>query len=753
MKTTFLRSAALALFATSALFACDSAKPEQDKTIYSSYVDPFIGTDGIVHTFPGAAYPFGMVQLSPDGDTKGWNWCSGYHTSDDNIMGFSHTHLSGTGWSDLGDILVMPTVGEIKFEPGDKKNPDEGYRSRISHDADKEKASVGYYSVELLDYNILAELTVTPRTGIHRYTFPESGNSNIIIDPAHKIFGQNLDTEVKVVGDNRIEGFSHSNGWGGNRYVYFVAEFSKPFKAVSLYKDGESVDGTSVASKIAKAAATFDTKEGEQIIVKVAISSVDYEGADKNFVAEAKNSDFDTALSEVQSAWEKSLSKYEFDGVSNDQMKLLYTGLYHSMIQPNIYEDVDGRYSALGKTITAENYTNYSTFSLWDTFRAVHPLFTITEHAVTADIAKSLISRYQNGGHLPLWELCGFDNTCMISYPAVSVIADAILKGVEGIDAEEALEAMIDVSRHDYTSSSDGKSGVDDYIKYGYVPSPCHASVSKTCENAYHDWCISQIAKKLGKKDVEEEYAKRSLSFMEHFRADKGGLLFPKDKDGNWVELDLEDWESLRPHYISGNIWAYSFFYPHAADTVISAMGGKKAFGEALDRTLNTPLNMKGEQHVDISGFFGHYGHGDEPGHQFLYLYQEAGESWKIADWVNIVADSVYSAERNGMPNNDDCGQMSAWYIFSSMGFYPVCPGDGRYIIGAPMMNSAKIHTDNGTTFSMKANNLTKENIYVESCTLNGEPVKDGYITHEDIMSGGELIFNMSSTPNKSLFN
>ncbi|MFI3261579.1 MAG: GH92 family glycosyl hydrolase [Rikenellaceae bacterium] len=747
-KITSLFAVGLMAFASS----CTETKEQTATKSVIDFVDPFIGTDGIVHTFPGAAYPFGMVQLSPDGGTKGWNWCSGYHFSDSSLMGFSHTHLSGTGWSDLGDILVMPTVGALQFEPGEKANPDEGYRSRFSHDADKEIASAGYYSVELLDYDVLAELTVTPRTGFHRYTFPSSEQSNIIIDPTHKIFGKNIDTHVKKVNDTTIEGFSHSSGWGGDRYVYFIAEFSKPFDKVTVYEDGAIVDGTESSSKVSKIAATFSTNEDEQILVKVAISAVDAEGAKKNLAAEATGLDFDGAHMKAVAAWEDALGKYEFDGVDDDQTTFLYTGLYHAMIQPNLQQDVDGRYIALGKELKAEGFENYSTFSLWDTFRAVHPLFTITEHDMTADFANSLISRYQNGGQIPLWELCGFDNTCMISYPAVSMISDAILKGVPGIDAEKALEAMVAVAHYDYTSSSDGLSGVDKYIELGYVPSPIHASVSKTAENAYYDWCIAQVAKKVGNKKIEEEFTKRSMNFMNHFRKDKGGFLYPKDEKGNWIELDLTDWKSLRPHYISGNIWAYSYFYPHAVDYVAEALGGKAELAKSMDKTLNTPLDMQGEQHVDISGFFGQYGHGDEPGHQFLYMYHNAGEQWKIADWVNIVADSIYSTARNGMPNNDDCGQMSAWYIFSSMGFYPMCPGDGKYIIGAPMMHKAVIHTESGKSFTMIANNLSKENRYIESCTLNGEPLTCGYITHDQIMSGATLVFNMSSTPNKEIF-
>ncbi|MEG1650034.1 MAG: GH92 family glycosyl hydrolase, partial [Rikenellaceae bacterium] len=521
------------------------------------YVDPFIGTDGIVHTFPGATTPFGMVQLSPDGDTKGWNWCSGYHTSDSSIMGFSHTHLSGTGWSDMGDILVMPTIGEIKFSPGDKADPDSGYRSRISHDALHESASAGYYSVDLLDYNIKVELTATPRAGVHRYTFPKSDEANVIFDPVHKIYGKTLMSSVKVLSDTLISGYSLSNGWGGKRYTYFMASFSKPFGKYTIYSDSTILSGSSEAtSKDAKIALSFSTTEGEQIVVKVAISSVDVDGAEMNFVAEVATVDFDSARKSAEDAWRDKLSRYEFKTESDAKKRILYTGLYHAMIQPNLSQDVDGRYWAQNKIQRSSGYTNYSTFSLWDTYRAVHPLFSITEHGLTADFANSLISRYESGGEIPLWELAGYDNACMISYPAAAMISEAIVKNISGINEEKALEALVSASNHNYVSSSDGESGVELYNKYGYVPVGIGSSVSKSAENSYYDWCIAQIAAKVGNKVVEKEYLARSMRFLNHFDP-RSNLMMPKDTLGNFVDVDLHDWVSLRPHYVSGNIWAY----------------------------------------------------------------------------------------------------------------------------------------------------------------------------------------------------
>ncbi len=737
--------------AISTIFLISNCNKSESKFV-SRYVNPFIGTDGNVHTFPGATFPFGMVQLSPDTDVSGWDWCSGYHTSDNSIMGFSHSHLSGTGGSDLGDILVMATVGELQFEPGEKSNPDSGYRSRISHSPENEKASVGYYFVNLLDYNIKAELTASARTGFHRYTFPESDSANIIIDPTHRINSECIDTYVKKVNKNTIEGFAYVKGWGGERYVNFVAKFSKDFDKVTIYNNGQIIPTTELNGDRAKIAATFKTKDNEAIEVKVSISPIDINGANQNFAAEAEEINFDIAHNNAIMAWESVLGKYQFQGLTPEQDTILYTGLYHAMIQPNLQQDIDGRYKAHGKQLIGETFTNYSTFSLWDTHRAVHPLFTITEHKATADFVNSLISRYQNGSQIPLWELCGFDNKCMISYPAVSVISDAILKGVTGIDAEKALEAMVAVAHHDYHTYFDGANGLVDYLNLGYVPTPLHASVSKTAENSYYDWCIAQVAKKIGNKEIEQEFTRRSFNFMRHFSREKGGKLYPIDKDGNWVEIDETNWESIAPHYISGNIWAYSFFYPHAVDTVIEALGGHDKFVERLDEVMNTPLNMKGSQHVDISGFYGQYGHGDEPGHQMLYMYHHGKEQWKSAKWLNLVAQNSYSTKRDGMSNNDDCGQMSAWYIFTSMGFYPVCPGDGKYIIGTPLIKKASIKTESGKTFTMIAHNISKDNIYIESCTLNGEPLTSGYITHNQIMNGSTLEFNMSSTPNKNIF-
>ncbi len=727
--------------------ACTVPEKPQSNT-YSKYVDPFIGTDGIVHTFPGATYPFGMVQLSPDGDTKGWNWCSGYHYSDDNIKGFSHSHLSGTGWSDLGDILVMPTVGNIKLNAGSKQNPDEGYRSRISHD--DEEASPGYYRVKLQDYGVNAELTTTSRVGFHRYTFPATDQANVLIDPTNKIFGKTIKTHVSVKNNTTIEGYCNSTGWGGNRYVYFIASFSKPFKKAGVGLNDIILDGEKEAKGTdAKAFAVFSTKEGEEIEMKLSYSAVSLKGARKNMEAETKDKNFDQVKQEAHLAWEKELSKIEVEGGTEDQKKIFYTGLYHAMIDPNISMDVNGDYVAIGKELNAQGYVNYSTFSLWDTHRAVHPLLTIIDTKRTADFVNSLISRYDNGGQLPMWELCGYDNTCMIGYPAVSVIADAILKDIPGIDVEKAYKAMRDIAFFPKVSSSDGESGLDEYIELGYVPAEIKKSVAKTMEYSYYDWCIAKVAEKLGKSEDATLFNKRAMNFANHYHSEKQ-LFWPKDKKGNWIEdISLTSWDDLQNYYVSGNIWAYAYFYPHATNVVMELMGGKGAFASNLDHLFAEPLKMEGEQHVDISGFIGHYSHGDEPGHQIAYLYNYAGQPWKTQEKVQEISNTLYFAKRDGMPNNDDCGQMSAWYIFSSVGFYPVCPGDMNYIIGAPSFERAKINLENGKSFETEAIGLSPQNKYIQSVELNGKAYSKSFITHQDIMNGGKLTFTMGEQANK----
>jgi len=732
------------LFLISFLFLPTALSAQGTKTPYQ-YVNPFIGSGGHVHTYPGATLPFGAIQLSPDTDLKGWDWCSGYHYSDSSMLGFSHTHLSGTGWSDLGDILVMATTGEVKMMPGDKTKPGTGYRSRFSHS--DETAAPGYYSVLLKDYGVKAELTCTERVGFHRYTFPKGKESNIIIDPTNIIFGTAVETSVNV-GKNEITGYCYSNGWGGKRYVYFVATFSKPF-----YKSGVFVNKAIQTKKNqakgsdAKAYVQFVTSKGEQIEMKVALSAVSLEGARKNMAAEATGKNFDQVRAEAKTKWEEKLNKIVVEGGSEDDKAIFYTGLYHCYLAPTLSMDVDGKYVAVGKTLQANGFTNYSTWSVWDTYRATHPLFTILEPTATTDFANSLISRYTDANdHMPIWELCGFDNQCMIGYHTVSVIWDAIVKGVPGIDNQKAFAAMRDAAVTEKSSSSDGSGGINEYMKLGYVPCTIDKSVSKSLEYAYDDWCIAQLASKLNLEEETKLFTKRASSFENLFNPAKKAF-YPRYADGRWHEdLIMNDWASLQKHYISGNFWSYEYYLPHATERLVELKGGRKAFEASLDTLFNTELKMAGEQHVDISGFIGKYGHGDEPGHHIPYLYNFTDSPWKTQEIVQKVRSSFYHNAPDGMANNEDCGQMSAWYIFSSLGFYPYCPGKPEYETGTPLFEKATITLENGKKFVIKAKNVSPSNLYVGKKFLNGKPLDKLTISHKDIINGGELLFEMQNS-------
>lgn len=728
------------------LLACNQ---KVDKINMVDFVDPFIGTGGHVHCFPGATVPFGMIQLSPDTDTKGWDWCSGYHYSDSTIKGFSHTHLSGTGWADLGDILIMPTIGEMKFQAGSKAKPEEGYRSKFSHK--NETAKPGYYQVLLNDYNINVELTTSERVGYHKYSFPKSNQSNIIIDPTNKIFAKVLNTNIQIHSNNEIRGYCHSNGWAGNRHTYFVARFSKNFENAQIAVENKVIENIKEqTAPTTKVGLRFITNENETITVKFAYSNTSLENAVANLNSEDLN--FDQALNFAQNKWKEKLSKIQVKGGTKEQKTIFATAMYHSFIAPNLNMDVEGSYYSHGKNVKAKGFTNYSTFSIWDTYRATHPLYTILDTKTTADFANSLLSRYFDAKQqMPRWELMGYDNRCMIGYHSVSVIWDAIQKGIKGIDKEKALEAMIAISNFPKPSDSDGQSGLLEAIKLGYMPQKFGKSVSKTLENAYDDWCIAQLAKKLGKTKIAEEYTKRSNYFENLYHPTKKNF-WAKHENGEWVkDYPLTSWEDLQKHYISGNLWAYEYYVPHNMTRFMELKGGKKAFAASLDHLISTELEMEGELHVDLSGFIGMYGHGDEPGHHIPYLYNYAGEAWKTQKLVDQICREMYSDKIDGMINNEDCGQMSSWYIFSAMGFYPVCPGDGQYIIGAPLFDEATINLENGKQFKIVAKNQSDKNIYIKSIKLNGKAYTKTFIKHTDIMKGGTIEFEMSATPNKSL--
>lgn len=692
------------------------------------YVDPMIGTGGHGHTFPGATRPFGMVQLSPSNDAKGWGWCSGYHYSDSVLKGFAHTHLSGTGLAGLGDILLMPTMGKPDTRPGNEKVPGSGYRSRFSHQ--DEKASPGYYSVLLKDPQVKVELTATQRTGIHRYTFLRAGDANIIIDPAHHILEQLKGTAVEFLSPTLMRGYKHSNGAGGDRKVYFYARFSKPFaaKGITLH-DSLAVAGNSAADSTVKAFTRFRVRAGEVISVQVGISFTGYEGARKNL--EAETTSFSEARKAAEKDWASRLAKIDVKGGTVRQKRIFYTALYHTMVAPNLISDVDGQYVVEGKTYHSKG-RQFSTFSTWDTFRAAHPLLTILEPGITAEIVNSLISRHTDSKvELPIWELTGHDNACMTGYTPVSVIVDAVLKGIPGIDPEAAYAAIRAAAFYEPKTSRYSGGRVLPYLKkYGYVPSNIVQSVSHNMEYAYQDWCIYQLGKTLGKYEDTAYFRERSRSYLHLYRPEKG-FMWPKDTAGNWAHVNMNDWGHMQSHYITGNIWGYTSFVPHDLPALITLKGGPENFCAWLDAVVNDTATIGGEQHVDLSGFIGKYGHGDEPSHHFAYLYNYGGQPWKTQQLVRRVMQEMYGDSPEGLVNNEDCGQMSAWYVFSALGFYPLCPGDGEYTTGSPIFDEAVIHLDQGKDFRIVARNNSAAHPYVGSSSLQGN------ITHRQLMSGG----------------
>ena len=722
------------------LINCTTETPIS-KTI--QYVDPMIGTAGTGHTFPGATTPFGMVQLSPSNDDRGRNWCSGYHYTDRIIKGFAHNHISGAGLGAFGDFLIMPTSGKLIVNPGKGKTPDESYRSRFSHDT--EKASPGYYSVVLEDYKVQAELTASPRVGFHRYTFQNSGENHIIIDPVHSVREGVKNTSIEFLSDTEMKGSKTSNGAAGPRTVYFYAKFSKPFEKRGVVIADEIHKETHKANhKNTRAFVSYDLEKDDQIELKVALSYVSFDGAVKNFNAEARDTSFDTALLEAQAAWQSKLNTFELTATET-QKRIFYTSVYHSFIGPNLISDVDGNYIVEQKKLHSD-FPQYSNYSTWDTYRATHPLFTLVEHKKNAEFVNSLASRVTDANvSLPIWECGGHDNFCMIGRSPIAVMGEAILKDTKGIDIESAYAAM----RHaaftkEGSSPNYGRNnGMDSYLERSYITADVGSSVSKTTEYNYHDYTLAKVAKKLGKTEDYELFSKRSKGYRNLWNKDKQ-YLWPKTEDGEWIDMRMDIWDELKFNYISGNIWAYSTYVPHDVDYLIDLVGGKQAFVNWLDKIYADTTPIGGHQHVDISGFIGKLGHGDEPGHHTTYMYTLAGAPKRTQELVRQICTTMYSDKTDGLVNNEDLGQMSSWYIFSSLGFYPVSPADKEYVIGSPLHEKAVVTLANGNKLTVRAVNNSPENKYVKWATFNGELLENFVIQHDLLMGGGELLLEMS---------
>jgi len=734
------------------------------------YVNPFVGTKNMGHTFPGATTPFGMVQLSPETNQQAmfkdgkynpdtYKYCSGYQFDDSTIFGFSHTHFSGTGHSDLGDFLIMPTIGKLNLEPGNSEIAGSGYHSQYSHK--NEFAEPGFYKVHLDDYNIEAELTASDRVGFHQYTFPETNNAHIILDLISNIYnydGKNVWTFVRVENDTLITGYTQTNGWARTKKVFFAMQFSKAFKSYGHKKYGEikyngfyrrfneKENFPEMAGKNIRAYFNFETKKNEIIKIKFALSSVSMNGAMKNLNAEIPHWDFEKTKLETQNKWENELSKIIVETETKEQKETFYSALYHTMLSPIIYEDVNNLYMGLDQNIhQSKDFTNYTIFSLWDTYRALHPLFNIINQQRNNDMVKSMIAHHNQSVHkmLPVWSHYANENWCMIGYHSVSVIADAIIKGTSDVDLKQALKACQNSSTLSYFD------GIDSYMNIGYVPEDkSSSSVSKTLEFAYDDWCIAQIAKKAGEESVYEDYIKRSKNYKNVYDAEIG-YMRPKLSNGKW----RKDFDPMNTHgqgFIEGNAWNYGLYVPHEIDNMISMMGGKDDFSDHLDKVFTTEIEDKYiEKNEDITrdGIIGNYVHGNEPGHHIPYLYNWTNKPWKTQERVRMIMKTMYSNEEDGLCGNDDAGQMSAWYIFSSLGFYPVLPGSEEYAIGSPMVNKATINLENGNTLFINTVNQSKENIYVEKVEANGKVITGNSLKHSDIVNGGEITFYMRSTP------
>jgi predicted alpha-1,2-mannosidase len=708
-----------------------SQTPEPNLT---RLVDPFVGTGGHGHTFPGATLPFGMVQLSPDTRLTGWDGCSGYHYSDHVIYGFSHTHLSGTGISDYGDILLMPTVGDIHFE-ANPNEPAKGYASQFTHQ--NETARPGNYAVRLDDDNIFAELTATNRVGFHRYSFPQTDRANIILDLVHR--DRVLESYLHVIDSTHVVGFRRSEAWAKDQVVYFALEFSRPFVDSSLNSGGEVSTAKEARGTNLKAAFRFSTQDGAPVLVKVGLSAVSIEGARENLRAELNHWDFERVRTDADRIWNKELAKIVVTGGNENHLKNFYTALYHSMLAPNLFMDVDRQYRGRDfKVHQAKDFDNYTVFSLWDTFRAAHPLYTIIDQRRTRDFINTFLAQYEQGGRLPVWELAGNETDTMIGYHAVSVIADAAAKDIEGFDRRLALKAM----KH----SADQKHfGLEAYIDHGFMGmEEERESVSKTLEYAYDDWCIAEFARREGQTEDYERFSARAQYYKNVFdRAT--GFMRPRT-NAQW--LTPFDPREVDFNFTEANSWQYTFFVPQDISGLMALMGGKAAFAEKLDALFAAASKTTGREQADITGLIGQYAHGNEPSHHMAYLYNYANQPWKTQARVRQIIDNFYQPSPDGLIGNEDCGQMSAWFVLSAAGFYPVTPGAPIYAIGSPLFPQLRFNLENGKSFVIRARRVSKSNSYIQSARLNGRPYLKSFISHDDLMNGGELIFEMGPRPN-----
>ena len=721
-------------------YSCKKTETKPRKL--TNYVNPFIGTDGPGNTYPGATVPFGMVQLSPDIGISGWDRISGYYYQDSIISGFSHMHLTGTGAGDLYDILIMPTNSNFS-----KRIKENNFKPFSSFSHEKETASPGYYSVDLLDYGIKAELTATERTGIHKYTFQEDDKTQIHIDLGYALnWDSPTETYFNVVDNTTIEGYRKSTGWAKDQRVYFVIKVSKPFNSYQLFKN-DTITTSPATAKNTKIILEYATIEGEQIILKTGVSTGNIEGARKSLEIEAPDFNFEAIKEQAEVKWESELSKIEISTSNETQKHIFYTMLYQSMLAPTLLSDHNGNFKgandSIGKT---DGFDRYDTFSLWDTYRAAHPLYTILHPERTSDMLNSLLAHYKETGLLPVWSMQGNETNMMIGYHAVPVIVDAYFKGIKNFDVELAYKACI-------ASATDNSRQIDEYMKLGYVPVDEHHenwSVSKTLEYAYDDWCIAQFAKVLGKTEVYNEFLKRSDNWRNMYDS-QSTFMRPKLKNGEFVAAFIP--KEYSPYFCESNAWQYFWSVQHNIEGLAEFIGGKELFEKKLDTMFS--LNPLPEDKLPIfsTGMIGQYAHGNEPSHHVSYLYNYIEKPWKTQELVREILETQYKDEPNGHCGNEDCGQMSSWYVFSSLGFYPVNPAQGVYAFGSPIIDAATLNLENGKIFTVEAINNSSDNMYIQTIELNGKIIERNYIEHSEIMDGGTLIFTMGKLPNKNVKN
>jgi predicted alpha-1,2-mannosidase len=761
--THLVRAAAGLLLLAAA--GVNQAQTERGAAAFAA-VDPFIGTGGDGHTFPGAVVPFGMVQLSPDTQIKerkeAYGWAAGYRYDDDSIVGFSHTHFSGTGHSDLGDVLLMPIAGEVKLDPGDSRQPGSGYRSRFSHA--RESAEPGYYAVTLDDYAIRAELTAGERIGVHRYTFPQGKPARLLLDLRTSMYdypGKVLWSRLRLRTDGTLTGFRETRGWAPGRQLYFALRVSQPLQGHAFHNTEKDIYYKGFAAPGADDPASRAQLEGralvgvlelgtavEQVVVKLALSPVSEEGAIANLDAEMPGWDFDRVRADAAAAWRAALGVFEVDA-QPQQRKAFFSALYHTLQAPSLFMDSDGRYRGPDNAVhQAQGWRNLSTFSLWDTYRAQHPLLTLVQPPqYTNDVVNSLLAarRASPQGILPVWAFHGLETWCMIGYHAVPVIADAYMKGIRGYPVDEALQAM--AASADYGPYG----GLEHYKQLGYVPiDKVGEAASKTLEYAYDDWTIARVAADLGRSDIAQRFSARASNWRKVFDA-KTGFMRARTSAGAFREPFDPSVSGYGSDYTEGNAWQYSWYVPHDVAGLIALHGGDRKFVARIDQVFDAKVDPKLFAHMeDITGLIGWYAHGNEPSHHLAYLYAYAGQPWRTQERLAQIMRTQYAPTPQGLVGNDDLGQMSAWYVFTALGFYPVAPASNEYVIGRPFLRRAALHLPNGKVFTVRAENLDDAHTYVGRVTLDGKPLDRSVIRHEQILAGGELVFTMQATPDKN---